>query len=456
MLAALEDSIKKESAREYVKTHLFQTDDLGSQKKFHIFSDEPMFGDPPLSEIACLRASLLQWFDANHRKLPWRKLNCFYDSTAPKKRKLSSSSSNIKDRYQRGYEVWVSEIMLQQTRVATVIQYYEKWMKQFPTVESLAQAGLDQVLAVWQGLGYYSRARRIHEGAQKIVQQLHSVFPTSSKDLSAKIPGIGRYTAGAISSIAFDEVTGVVDGNVIRVLSRLRSIGSLSDSSHTVDLFWEIANSIVDPDRPGDFNQAIMELGATICTPQSPSCGDCPLKFCCRAYHQSQLFIPFHFSGKNEKCQDSLPSPSQTCKFCLPPGTQSDEGNLQVTIYPVKKAKKKSKDQNIIVFILEWNSQYFMTRRDSGLLSGLWEFPTYVFAESEVPSQDVDAKSDHILTQCGLLGLEKLRQRLGSVQHIFSHINATYFVEHFLVPETTALCVQNNPALLQINWPLGP
>eukprot|EP00126_Sphaerothecum_destruens_P008997 Sdes_comp20402_c0_seq5m14395 len=222
-----------------------------------------------------------------------------------------------------------------------------------------------------------------------------------------------------------------------------------------------------------------MELGATICTPQSPSCGDCPLKFCCRAYHQSQLFIPFHFSGKNEKCQDSLPSPSQTCKFCLPPGTQSDEGNLQVTIYPVKKAKKKvvffcdvhrilswvisslvscfqSKDQNIIVFILEWNSQYFMTRRDSGLLSGLWEFPTYVFAESEVPSQDVDAKSDHILTQCGLLGLEKLRQRLGSVQHIFSHINATYFVEHFLVPETTALCVQNNPALLQINWPLGP
>uniref|UniRef100_A0A672LJS4 Adenine DNA glycosylase n=1 Tax=Sinocyclocheilus grahami TaxID=75366 RepID=A0A672LJS4_SINGR len=153
--------------------------------------------------------------------------------------------------------------MLQQTQVATVIDYYDRWMKRWPTVEKLAAATLEEVNQMWVGLGYYSRGRRLHEGAQKVVSELDGQMPKTTAGLLKQLPGVGRYTAGAISSIALGQVTGAVDGNVIRVLCHA---------------LWTISGTLVDPERPGDFNQVMMELDARVCTPKSPLCSQCPVQ----------------------------------------------------------------------------------------------------------------------------------------------------------------------------------
>ncbi len=200
--------------------------------------------------VARIRSRLLRWYDSGKRDLPWRK-----DRDA--------------------YGVWVSEIMLQQTRVAVVIPYYERFIRRFPTVYDLAAAQESEVLTLWSGLGYYRRARMLHQAAKRVVAEHEGRLPVSAAGLR-QLPGVGRYTAAAIASICFAERAAVVDGNVERVLERLHG-RKLSSAEH-----WQQAEALISPSRPGDFNQAIMELGATVCTPQSPRCSSCPLRSICR------------------------------------------------------------------------------------------------------------------------------------------------------------------------------
>jgi A/G-specific adenine glycosylase len=199
---------------------------------------------------AQIRRRLLRWYDRAKRDLPWR------GQRDP-------------------YRVWVSEIMLQQTRVVVVIPYYERFISRFPTVRDLARAQESEVLARWSGLGYYRRARMLHQAAKQVLEEHGGRLPASAT-LLRQLAGIGRYTAAAIASICFSERAAVVDGNVERVLERLHG-RRLSSAEH-----WEQAERLISPTRPGDFNQAMMELGATVCTPQSPSCSACPLRAICR------------------------------------------------------------------------------------------------------------------------------------------------------------------------------
>lgn len=202
----------------------------------------------PLAAVP-FRNKLLAWYDAHARDLPWRK-----------------------DR--DPYRVWVSEIMLQQTRVAAVIEHYRKFLQRFPTVQKLAAAREGSVLAAWSGLGYYRRARMLHAAAKVIAREKGGKFPETASALR-DLPGVGRYTAAAIASIAFGEVVAVVDGNVARVVERL------NDAKLSSAKMWQAAEELLDRERPGDFNQAVMELGATVCTPRAPVCLTCPVVELC-------------------------------------------------------------------------------------------------------------------------------------------------------------------------------
>ena len=203
--------------------------------------------------------SLLAWYDAHKRDLPWRR------------------------RQHDPYAVWVSEIMLQQTTVAAVIPFYHKWMDRFPTVQALADAPLDDVLKHWAGLGYYARARNLHKGAQAVVAEQGGRVPSDPKTLLG-LPGIGRYTAGAILSIAFNQDAPIVDANVIRVLSRVHAVtGDPKTSTKTQAELWRLAEEAIPKGRAGDFNQALMELGALICEPAAPRCASCPVHEECEA-----------------------------------------------------------------------------------------------------------------------------------------------------------------------------
>ncbi|HUA90982.1 MAG TPA: A/G-specific adenine glycosylase [Terracidiphilus sp.] len=205
-------------------------------------------------KLARLRRNLLGWYDQHRRDLPWRK------SRDP-------------------YAIWVSEIMLQQTRVAVVVERYQAFLARFPTVVSLALAPEQDVLALWSGLGYYRRARMLHKAAQFVTEHHEGRLPSSAEALRL-LPGIGAYTAAAIASIAFGEAVAVVDGNVERVLCRMAGweAGSRAGGAHQKRRIDELANKLVDVKRPGDFNQALMELGATVCMPRNPQCLVCP--FC--------------------------------------------------------------------------------------------------------------------------------------------------------------------------------
>jgi A/G-specific adenine glycosylase len=204
---------------------------------------------PPESEKVLIRAKLLAWYDAHARDLPWR------ESRNP-------------------YRVWVSEIMLQQTRVAAVVEHYHEFLRRFPTVNKLAAAREASVLAAWSGLGYYRRARMLHAAAKVVARERGGRFPENSAEWRT-LPGVGRYTAAAIASIALREAVAVVDGNVERVLQRIT--GKVTSGER----IWQLAESLLDRNRPGDFNQAMMELGATVCTPRSPACLTCPLGELC-------------------------------------------------------------------------------------------------------------------------------------------------------------------------------
>ncbi len=207
--------------------------------------------------MTSVRDRLLAWYGKQARDLPWR---------------------HTRD----PYAVWVSEVMLQQTRVETVIPYYERFLARFPSAEALAEADEDTVLAHWSGLGYYRRARLLHRGVREVVSEYGGEVPADPVSRRG-LPGVGRYTAGAIGSIAFDREEPVVDGNVSRVLARLCGIRTPLGTAETTARLWKEAGRLVVGPRPGDFNQALMELGAMVCTPTSPRCEDCPLHHACAA-----------------------------------------------------------------------------------------------------------------------------------------------------------------------------
>ena len=258
---------------------------------------------------------LLNWWDADHADLPWR---------------------NTRD----PYAIWVSEIMLQQTQISTVIPYYERWLVRFPTVQDLAAASLDDLLKMWEGLGYYSRARNMHTAAQTIVKEWHGRFPPTTAQLQT-LKGIGRYTAGAIASIAYDEPAPVLDGNVIRVLSRLTDLPADVTTTATKKQLWQLAGELVPTKHPGDYNQALMELGQTICLPQKSHCLQCPLSDQCLARQR---------------------------------GTQMER--------PVKPPRKNTPHYDVVAGIIWQNgrigidARFLIAQRPlDGLLGGLWEFP---------------------------------------------------------------------------------
>ena len=220
-----------------------------------------------------IRQALHAWYCAAARDLPWRR------TTDP-------------------YAIWLSEVMLQQTRVSTAIPYYERFLRRFPTVSRLARARLDTVLKMWEGLGYYSRARNLHKAAREIVSRFHGRLPQTKEDLLT-LPGVGRYTAGAIASIAFNERAPLVDGNVERVLCRVFRIHGSPKDAAIRDRIWSFAKELVPEDKAGLFNQALMELGSEICSPRRPRCDKCPLARSCEArIHKEQESLPTRTARK--------------------------------------------------------------------------------------------------------------------------------------------------------------
>ncbi len=203
------------------------------------------------------RRNLVHWYQRRHRKLPWRATR-------------------------DPYRIWVSEIMLQQTRVDVVRDYYQRWLRAFPTIRSLANAPYPRVLKLWEGLGYYSRAKNLHQAAKRVVHEHRGKLPTGVEELMG-LPGIGRYTAGAIASIAFNQRATLVDGNVARVFARVFGIEADVTKPATKRTLWEIAGKLLPQKEPGTFNQALMELGALICTPVNPGCDSCSMRHVCVA-----------------------------------------------------------------------------------------------------------------------------------------------------------------------------
>jgi A/G-specific adenine glycosylase len=269
--------------------------------------------------IARFRRRLAGWYAANKRDLPWRK------TTDP-------------------YGIWVSEVMLQQTQVATVISYYHHFLHRFPSIHDLARADLQEVLKSWEGLGYYGRARNLHKAAGIVIQQYQGIIPDRWEDFR-RLPGVGDYIAAAVLSMAFERPYPVMDGNVKRVLSRLLLLQDPVNQSASTKRFREAAAQFLDRRRPGEFNQAMMELGALVCRPQQPLCSACPVHDLCLAYQAGR-----------------------------------------VTEFPKKVKKGPTPQYPIVIGVVFRNGKVLITRRKpEGLLGGLWEFPGGKIREGEPP-----------------------------------------------------------------------
>ncbi|UZJ52568.1 hypothetical protein CBS101457_001888 [Exobasidium rhododendri] len=284
------------------------------------------------------RCDLLQWFDSvsTRRSMPWRK-TWIDPSTVEDKGELRELLKR------RAYEVWISEIMLQQTRVQTVISYWTNWIEKWPTIENLAMAKPDEVLSAWRGLGYYSRATRIHTAAKKVVEdaEMQGLLPETAESLEKKVPGVGRYTGGAISSIVFGNAAAMVDGNVLRVLSRQLGVyGDVKGSKQVIDLLWKAADVLVKKvatdaclqdervkterketksDRPGRWGQALMELGSTICTP-TPVCRTCPITATCRTFGEGRILADKkrNTSHQSKARKGDITDVEDLCAVCEP------------------------------------------------------------------------------------------------------------------------------------------
>lgn len=368
---------------------------------FSVPSANPFTRTTPLLQI---QSALLDWYDSNHRILPWRrnaysKLSSDAIQAAAASGALPAPADLPPNDFV--YYVWVCEVMSQQTQVSRAADYFKRWIERWPSVAALAEASQEEVNEVWAGLGYYRRARFLLEGARYVQQNLDGKFPTLSTDLQ-KIPGVGPYTAAAISSIACGEKVAVVDGNVIRVLARLRAIPGDTRSSSAMKLFTNLSNIMIDEIRPGDFNQAVMELGATVCVPsRDPNCAVCPLSKWCRA----------------KLAEDEIPS------------------GPRVVDYPTKIEKAAKRLETACVSIIEVENhegnKYLLVQRPKnyGLLAGLWEFPLTLVTNCADKDEMKAASSSYLFDKLCLGGEIKKRKELGEAVHIFSHIKMTLKVE---------------------------
>jgi len=298
---------------------------------------------------------LLTWYRRNARILPWRG-------------------------YPDPYAVWVSEIMLQQTRVETVIPYFQRWMKRFPTIKSLAEASEQDILNLWEGLGYYSRARNLHNAAIIVVERYDGQLP---RDLVAlrQLPGIGRYTVGAIASIAFGMDEPALDGNIRRVFARLFDISMPVDSPQSEKVLWDLVTEYLPKGKAGDYNQALMDLGAAVCLPKNPDCLICPLMKLCEA--------------RAKGIQDQR---------------------------PVLKPKKKTPHYILAAAVIVKNGRVLLAKRPSkGLLGGMWEFPNGRVEEDPAKELSKSLRSGYQL---------KVRRSdaLGLVKHAYTHFKVTVHV----------------------------
>ena len=320
-------------------------------------------------KILSFRQKLLSWYDENKRDLPWR-------------------------RSKNPYHIWVSEIMLQQTRVDTVIPYYERFLDWFPTVESLADAPEERLLKAWEGLGYYSRVRNMQKAAQQIMNEFEGKFPSTYEGISS-LKGIGPYTAGAISSIAFNLPQPAVDGNVMRVLARLFEVNHDIGNPSNRKIFQAMMEVLIDPDRPGDFNQALMDLGSDIEAPVNPRPEESPVKEFSAAYQH---------------------------------GTMDR--------YPIKAPKKKPIPIYLKALVVQNNQGQFLLEKNESekLLAGFWHFPLIEVDDFSDQTQDLDLFSQvaEPILQLGPSPQESFEQdydlevdwqdlRFEEVKHIFSH-----------------------------------
>jgi A/G-specific adenine glycosylase len=302
---------------------------------------------------------LLEWYRQHARSLPWR------DDPAP-------------------YRVWVSEIMLQQTRVETVRAYFERWMAKFPNLESLATADEQEVLQIWEGLGYYSRARNLHRAARVVVNERGGKIPADRHSLES-LPGIGPYTAGAIASIAFGRDEAALDGNIRRVYARLFNIEQPIRERETEKQLWSIARQQLPTGQAGDYNQALMDLGATVCTPRNPNCTTCPLINLCEAY--------------------SL--------------------NLQDQ-RPVKNTRPPVPHYIVTAAVIHRDGLVLIAKRPpNGLLGGLWEFPGGKQEDGESLPQALKREIIEELDTKIEVG-----EQLGVYNHAYTHFKVTLHAFH--------------------------
>ena len=299
---------------------------------------------------------LLAWYGENRRVLPWR------EKGDP-------------------YAVWISEIMLQQTRVDTAGPYFERFMARFPDVRALAEAPLQSVLKAWENLGYYSRARNLHRAAREIVDRHQGILP-ADRDALLRLPGIGPYTAGAILSLAFGKPEAAVDGNVRRVLSRLYGIRDPLDRPATLRELEKRARALVPANRPGDFNQALMDLGAGICTPRAPRCRDCPL---------------------GEWCVAAL------------------EGDPEAL--PVRRRKNPVPERLAVAAVIrdDRGRMLVVKRPDRGLLGGLWKLPGGEVRKGETPARCLERIVEEELG----IRVQAESEPLASVKHTYTHFKLT-------------------------------
>ncbi len=306
-------------------------------------------------QIDAFRRALLDWYGEHQRDLPWRRTH-------------------------DPYAVWISEIMLQQTRVDQVRPYYDRFMERFPTVEHLGNAPLENVLKAWEGMGYYARARNLHRAARRVVEVHGGQMPDDPARIS-DLPGIGPYTAAAILSIAFGRDCPVVDGNVVRVLSRLFHLTDDPASSAARKRIDGLAGRLLASGRAGDFNQAMMELGATICTPRNPRCGECPVNPYCEA-------------------RKLLPDPS---------------------VLPRKRPRAQRPHRHVAAGIVHRNDKVLIVRRPAeGLLGGLWEFPGGVVGKGVVGETFLAEEMKNTL------GIDiRVDHAVATLRHAFTHFEMT-------------------------------
>jgi A/G-specific adenine glycosylase len=301
-----------------------------------------------------LRTPLLAWYDTHRRDLPWR-----------------TASGAAPD----PYRIWISEVMLQQTRVEAVRPYFARWVERFPTLESLAAADHEDVMKAWEGLGYYSRARNLHRAVREVKERYGGRVPEDPA-LFRALPGVGRYTGGAVLSIAFGQQEPVVDGNVRRVFARLTDDPQPKDRD-----LWAMAGALVTGERPGDLNQALMELGATVCTPRSPRCGACPVSDDCAA--------------RKAGTQEQRPLP--------------------------RKARPLPHELTATAVVVRDGEVLMARRPETGRLGGMWEFPGAVRAVGESAAE---AAVRAVLEGVGVS--VAAGEPLGSVDHVFTHVRVTY------------------------------